>query len=107
MTNQEMVSMLYGMGFKDDGEVLSTYLSFAGEAIINRVYPYATDDDELSVPRKYHGLQVEIAAYLLNKRGAEGEKQHGENGITRTYGSADVPDEMLSRIVPFVGVIGG
>lgn len=106
MTNQEMIVMLHGMGFTDNDIVLTTYLNLAGEAIINRVYPYAKDDEELSVPRKYHALQVEICVYLLNKRGAEGQKQHGENGITRTYGSADVPDEMLSRIVPMVGVIG-
>lgn len=106
MTNQEMIVMLHGMGFTDNDIVLTTYLNLAGEAIINRVYPYAKDDEELSVPRKYQSLQLEIAVYMLNKRSAEGQTQHGENGITRTYGSADVPDDMLSRIVPMVGVIG-
>lgn len=107
MTKSEMTTMLTGMGFTDDDTVLSTYLALAGEAIINRAYPYAKDDDELTVPRKYHMLQVEICAYMLNKRGAEGQVSHGENGIVRDYGSADIPDDMLSRIVPMVGVIGG
>lgn len=107
MTKEEMTVMLADMVGDDDSLVLSTYLNAAGEAIINRVYPYAKDDEELTVPRKYHGLQVEIAAYMINKRGAEGQIQHIENGIHRNYGSADIPDDMLSRIVPYVGVIGG
>lgn len=107
MTKEEMTVMLADMVGDDDSLVLSTYLNAAGEAIINRVYPYAKDDEELTVPRKYHGLQVEIAAYMINKRGAEGQIQHIENGIHRNYGSADIPDDMLSRIVPYVGVIDG
>lgn len=106
MTKEEMISRLNGMGMEDDFMVLSTYLDIAGEAIINRLYPYAKDDEELTVPRKYQGLQVEICAYLVNKRGAEGQVQHSENGISRSYSSADIPDDMLSRIVPMVGVIG-
>jgi hypothetical protein len=50
-------------------------------------------------------LQCEIAAYLLNKRGAEGQTSHTENGITRNYGGADVPESMLSSIIPRVGVM--
>ena len=106
MTKEEMIARLNGMGMEDDFMVLSTYLDIAGEAIINRLYPYAKDDEELTVPRKYQGLQVEICAYLVNKRGAEGQVQHIENGIHRNWGSADIPDDMLSRIVPMVGVIG-
>lgn len=106
MTREEMTEMLTEMVGDEELTVLSTYLTLAGEAIINRLYPYANDDTELRVPRKYQGLQVEIAAYLLNKRGAEGQIQHIENGIHRNYGSADIPDDMLSRIVPMVGIIG-
>ena len=106
MTKEEMISRLNGMGMEDDYMVLSTYLDIAGEAILNRLYPYAKDDEELTVPRKYQGLQVEICAYLVNRRGAEGQVQHIENGIHRNWGSADIPDDMLSRIVPMVGVIG-
>lgn len=106
MTNQEMTVMLKSMIGEEPDTVLSTYLSIAGEAIISRLYPYAKDDEERTVPRKYHTLQVEIAAFMLNKRGAEGQTKHSENGIVRDFGSADIPDDMLSRIVPYVGVIG-
>ena len=88
-------------GWSDD--VLNAYLSIAGQKIINRAYPY--DDTVKEVPRRYGVLQCEIATYLLNKRGAEGEVSHSENGINRTYENADVPDSMLSDVIVHCGVI--
>lgn len=104
MTREKMATMLKTLTGETDSDVLSTYLELAGEAIVRRAYPYA--NGEMMVPVQYHGLQVEIATYMLNKRGAEGQVSHGENGITRNWGSADIPDDMLSRITPYVGVIG-
>ena len=49
--------------------------------------------------------QVEVAAYLLNKRGAEGETAHSENGISRSYEDGDVPSSLLRDIVPYAGVV--
>ena len=88
-------------GWSDD--VLQTYLTIAGQKIINRAYPY--DVSVTEVPRRYGYLQCEIAAYLLNKRGAEGETSHSENGISRSYESADVPDSMLSDVIPHCGLV--
>ena len=104
MTQAEKLQLLKAMvGESDTEEVLLTYLNIAGHKIINRAYPYGTDETE--VPSRYQYLQCEIAAYLLNKRGAEGQLIHSENGIARTYGSADVPKAMLEAITPMVGVI--
>jgi hypothetical protein len=61
--------------------------------------------DTFDVPLKYHRLQCQIASYLLNKQGAEGETRHSENGIDRTYETADVPPSMLTSVIPFVGVL--
>lgn len=82
--------------------VLKAYLVIAGQKILNRAYPY--DNTITEVPVRYGYLQCEIATYLLNKRGAEGEVAHGENGITRTYENADVPDSMLSEVIPHCGL---
>ena len=82
-------------------DVLISYLNIAGSKIINRAYPY--DDTVTEVPRRYGYLQCDIAAYLLNKRGAEGQTSHSENGISRSYESADVPESMLGEIIPHVG----
>ena len=87
-------------GWSDD--TLFSYLTIAGQKILNRAYPY--DDTVTEVPRRYSYLQCEIAAYLLNKRGAEGEVAHSENGISRTYENADVPESMLREVVPHCGV---
>lgn len=54
---------------------------------------------------KYDTVQVEIAAYMLNKRGAEGEIVHLENGISRHYEDGDIPPTLLRRITPMVGVM--
>ena len=89
------------VGWSD--ETLRTYLTIAGQKIINRAYPY--DETVTEVPRRYGYLQCEIAAYLLNKRGAEGETSHSENGISRTYENADVPESMLSEVISHCGVI--
>ena len=103
MTEDEKLIALKAMvGSSDSDEVLSTYLKLAGRKIINRAYPY--DSDVTAVPTKYGTLQCEIAAYMLNKRGAEGQTMHTENGITRQYGDADVPPSMLKEIVPHCGI---
>lgn len=106
MTRGKRLQILRAM-FKDDDtvntELLLTYLDIAEEKILNKCYPYRVSEKEL--PEKYHALQIEIANYLLCKRGAEGETSHSENGISRTYESADVPDSMLKGVTPYVSVL--
>ena len=103
MTQAEKLTLLKAMvGSSDTDDVLLTYLDVAGHKIINRAYPFGTDETE--VPTRYDFLQCEIAAYLLNKRGAEGQTSHSENGISRSYESADVPESLLGAVTPMVGV---
>lgn len=106
MTRGKRLQILRAM-FKDDDtvntELLLAYLDIAEEKILNKCYPYRVSEKEL--PEKYHALQIEIANYLLCKRGAEGETSHDENGISRTYESADVPDSMLKGVTPYVSVL--
>ena len=104
MTQTEKLTLLKAMvGGSDTEEVLLAYLDIAGHKIINRAYPYTQEVTE--VPVRYGVLQCEIAAYLLNKRGAEGQVNHSENGISRSYESADVPESLLGVISPMVGVL--
>lgn len=104
MTQTEKLTLLKAMvGESDTEEVLLAYLNIAGGKIINRAYPYGTEETE--VPARYEFLQCEIAAYLMNKRGAEGQTAHSENGISRSYESADVPESMLGAVTPMVGVL--
>lgn len=104
MTQAEKLTLLKAMvGESDTEEVLLAYLDIAGGKILNRAYPYGYELAE--VPTRYDFLQCEIAAYLLNKRGAEGQTGHSENGISRSYESADVPESLLGAVTPCVGVV--
>ena len=88
MTNEEKLTMLKSMTEETDNEVLSTYLTLAKGVVLSRAYPYSEED---TVPAKYDTVHVEIAAYMLNKRGAEGETAHSENGVSRSYEDGDIP----------------
>ena len=108
MTDEEKIEMTRVFAQETDTDslsdaVVSTYLTLAGQKIIARAYPY--DDSVTEVPTRYQVLQCEIAAYLINKRGAEGETAHSEIGVSRNYGSADVPKELINQVVPHIGVI--
>lgn len=89
----------------DSDDTLTAYLLISKELLLNIVYPTDPDRASYEVPDMYAMKQVEIAAYFLNKRGAEGEIQHIENGTHRNYGSSDVPEAMIRHITPFCGVV--
>lgn len=99
MTEDAMKKRLSALTGETDDNILLTFLDIAGGKILEKCYPYHCDRRD--VPEQYHLTQLEIAVYLLNKRGAEGETTHSENGISRSYESASVPDSMLKGIVPF------
>lgn len=103
MTDAEKVSILQTMTNEYNDQTLLAYLSLAAEIVLNRCYPFS--DERSEVPKKYVNKQIEIACYLLNKRGAEGQLSHTENGIGRSYESASVPESMLKEITPYCGVI--
>lgn len=107
MTREDKLVILARMNgeAQDDEDILGIYLDIAGDKILNRMYPYMTDYTGLEVPDRYAMIQLNIAMYMLNKRGAEGEIQHIENGIHRNYGSADVPDGMLKDVIPYCQAI--
>lgn len=102
MTDEEKLTMLKSMTEETDNDVLSTYLTLAKGVVLSRAYPYTEED---KVPAKYDAVHVEIAAYMLNKRGAEGETAHSENGVSRSYEDGDIPPTLLRRILPMAGVI--
>ena len=105
----ELVKKLFGKkgDFTDltDAEI-TPFLTVAESIIVNRLYPFAKDDEIHTMPSRFDILQCRIANYLLVKQGAEGEIQHTESGVTCIYGETDVPKELLSEITPKVGVFG-
>ena len=104
MDLSEKLEMLKTITGETDENVLTVYLNIAGDVILRRLYPYGTNNTQ--VPSPYEVRQIEIASYLLNKRGAEGEISHMENGMSRTYGDSYVPPSYLRGIVPIAEVPG-
>ena len=103
MLDAEKIKLVKAMSGETDVDTDSAYLSLAGDKICRRAYPF--DPSIMEVPEQYSYLQVEIATYLLNKRGGEGELSHSENGISRSYENGDVPESMMRQIVPMAGVL--
>lgn len=101
MTDEAKKAVLSAMVGETDETVLSAYLSLAASKVLLRAYPF--DSTVTEVPERYSAVQVQIAAYMLNKRGAEGQTSHSENGISRGYEDGDVPPSLLREIVPVVG----
>lgn len=103
MTNAEKIEMLGQLTDETDEDILSAYLTLAEGVVLSRAYPFGNGGG--GVPTQYDTTHVEIAAYMLNKRGAEGEIVHLENGVSRHYEDGDIPPTLLRRIIPLAGVI--
>lgn len=105
MTDVEKLAILRKMLDDSDttsDEIANTYLAAAEKAVINLVYPFG-DVSEKTMPERYEYEQIEIAAYMLNKRGAEGETAHTEGGTSRTFETGDIPISLRVRITAYAG----
>lgn len=104
MTNEEKLAILRKMLDNDDttsDEVANAYLDAAEKAVIALAFPFGNGTE--TMPSKYEYEQIEIALYMLNKRGAEGEIAHSEGGTSRTYETADIPVSLRVRITSKAG----
>ena len=82
---------------------LEDILESAKAVILSRRFPFKDPPEELE--NRYKDLQIRIAVEMIAKRGAEGEVSHSENGISRSYSSASVSEELLREITPKAGVV--
>lgn len=104
MTIEQKIQTVRMLTSQDESvDIVHGYLDIAAAEIICRAYPF--EHDVTDVPSKYDMLQCKIAAYMIQKRGAEGQTAHTENGVSRTYEDADLPASLLCQIIPYAGVI--
>ena len=82
---------------------LEDLLESAKAVILSRRFPFGEWPEEIEA--KYKDLQIRIATEMYNKIGAEGQTSHSENGVSRTYASASVSEELLREITPKGGVV--
>jgi hypothetical protein len=78
-------------------------LESAKAVILSRRFPFGEQPTELE--SKFNDLQIRIAVEMYNKRGVEGQTSHSENGVSRSYSSANISGELLREITPKVGVV--
>ena len=82
---------------------LEDILESAKAVILSRRFPFGEPYPDIE--HKYKDLQIRIAVEMFNKRGAEGETAHSENGVSRSYASANVSEDLLKEITPKAGVV--
>ena len=82
---------------------LEDILESAKAVILSRRFPFG--ESPLEIEDRYKDLQIRIAVEMFNKKGAEGETAHSENGISRSYSGASVSEELLREITPKAGVV--
>lgn len=82
---------------------LEDILESAKAVILSRRFPFGEQPPEIE--DRYKDLQIRIAVEMFSKRGAEGEISHSENGVSRSYASAGVSEDLLKEITPKAGVV--
>ena len=106
MTDSEKVTAVNTLIAPDTAsqDLLLLLVKQAEAIVLNRRYPFGVPDGA-TVPVQYEYTQIRIAVELFSKMGAEGETSHSENGINRTYASADITPALLKQIVPLCGSV--
>ena len=106
MSQDEKIAMVQALA--DDSSVsqtvIETYLTLAGHKILQRAYPFRDVSSFTEVPAKYSVLQCELAVRYIHRRGIEGETGNTDNGVRRSFGSAN-DDDLLSEVMQVVGTL--
>lgn len=106
MTNSEKLAKLEVLISPDNATagLLSYLLEQAEGIVLNKRYPFGIPEGA-EVPRMYEHVQLRVAVELFSKMGAEGQTGHSENGVSRSYETADVSPSLLKQIVPVCGSV--
>lgn len=83
-------------------DLLGFLVDQAEAIVLNKRYPFGIPE-QATVPVQYEQIQIRIAVELYSKMGAEGQTAHNENGIARTWESADISPSLLRGITPLCG----
>jgi len=106
MSNEEKIAKLAVLISPDTAsDDLLLYLLEQSEGIImNRRYPFGAPEGA-SLTALHEQIQIRMAVELFTKMGAEGQTQHQENGVTRSWAAGDVSPALLRLIVPVCGSV--
>lgn len=98
MDEATKLKLVCEMTGENDQDIVKAYLAMAEAKVAKAAMPYA---DEPEMPARYADVQVDLAVMALNKRGAEGQASHSENGVSRAW---EGEGTVLARVVPLCGV---
>ena len=102
----QMVKTLLDINAEDTSEdnAISVYLTAAANEIIAWRYSYGTEE-VTAVPREYEMTQVWAVVSGYSQGGAEGQTQHDENGINRTFKYADMQAYIRANVIPLCRLV--
>ena len=103
MTDAEKITTVQVLVENDvnaTAEIVPVYLNLALHAMLERLFPFDTGKTAEDLPERYDMIQCELAARYFLRRGGQGETNHEENGVNRTYASVD-DEDILRRLTPF------
>ena len=106
MTNEVKIEKLKVLISPDTAsdELLLNLLEQSEGIILNRRYPFGAPEDA-SLSPLHEQIQMRMAVELFSKMGAEGQIQHQENSVSRTWEAGDVSPSLLRQIIPVCGSV--
>lgn len=85
---------------------LNAYIDLAKQEILSWMYSQigGVPTDVTGVPTKYEVTQIYAVVAGYTHAGAEGERQHSENGVSRYFTTADMLDYIHRNVYAIVRV---
>lgn len=97
-----------GTGYLPSDEKLNTYITLAGNEILNWLYwdIGGVPEDVTEVPSKYDGVQIYAVIAGYTHAGSEGQSAHIENGVHRNFNYDDMVAYIRDtrHVTPYVRV---
>lgn len=87
-------------------ETITTYLGMAQSEILQWLYHLVggVPGDVTAVPVRYENTQIYAVVVGFTQSGAEGTKDHSENGIKSAFRYSDMLDYVHNNVFPIVRV---
>lgn len=79
-------------------EIFKEKLEDAKTIALDRIYPYHIEI--IQIPERLQSWQARAAIELYNRMGDEGLKSYGENGLSYSYGTDLLSEELLKELPP-------
>lgn len=109
MTDAEkltMVKTMLDISAEDTSEdsLITVYLTASSKEIMGWRYSFSANRPE-ELPEEYEMTQVFAVIAGYSQGGTEGQVQHTENGINRTFKYADMISYIRAHVIPICKVV--